>query len=241
MTTTTAASSSTRTRGLFQHWIHSREEDVGLVEVYRPEGFAFPPSFGRDGFALRPDGGFVQEDIGPADGIVRTKGRWTMEEPWVVTATLEGRSVDNEPRQLAFDVVTVDDAVLRIVRRDDAARAEVEDGVQTVRLDFDRARIITRRTFPPQHVLQVVGTAPSSNFKVALVPLVYVRQPDYWEVEIIGTATGIGTPVVVDYEVTLPTSAAQGRLGIEVVGTSHRKRLDLPDSDPGTPLPEATA
>ena len=47
---------------IFRHWIHSREEDANGLEVYRPEGFDFPPSFGRDGFrdvrgrSLRPGG-----------------------------------------------------------------------------------------------------------------------------------------------------------------------------------------
>lgn len=48
-----------------------------------------------------------------------------------------------------------------IVRRDDAARAEIKDGVQTVQLYFNRARIITRRTFPPQHVPQSRPCRPS--------------------------------------------------------------------------------
>jgi len=237
---TMTASPTTRTRGLFQHWIHSREEDVGLVEVYRPDGFDFPASFGRDGFALRPDGRFIQEEIGPADGVVRTKGRWTMDEPWVITATLEGLSTDNEPQELKFEVVTVDDSILRIIRRDEPAQGPVADAEQAVRLDFDRARIITRRTFPPQHVLQVVGNAPSADTTVELVPLVYVQQPDYWEVEIIGRSTGVATSAIVDYEVTLPVSQAQGRFGIEVVGTTHTKRLDIPGSPANTSAPQAS-
>ena len=58
-------------RALFRHWVHSREEDSGDIEVYRPDGFAFPPAFGRDGFEMRVDGEFIQDDIGPADGIVQ--------------------------------------------------------------------------------------------------------------------------------------------------------------------------
>ena len=59
----------------FRHWIHSREEDQADVRFFRTEGFSFPPSFGRDGMELRPDGTFIQDDIGPADGIVQTPGR----------------------------------------------------------------------------------------------------------------------------------------------------------------------
>ena len=45
-----AASAGDLPSAIFRHWIRSREEDTGDIEVYRPEGFAFPPSFGRDGF-----------------------------------------------------------------------------------------------------------------------------------------------------------------------------------------------
>ena len=70
--------------------IHSREEDRGDVEVFRPEGFAFPPAFGRDGFEMRKDGQFVQYDIGPADEVVRVLGRWTSPGPQRVSVSFEG-------------------------------------------------------------------------------------------------------------------------------------------------------
>ena len=31
---------------LFRQWTHSREEDRAGVEVYRPDGYTFPPSHG---------------------------------------------------------------------------------------------------------------------------------------------------------------------------------------------------
>jgi hypothetical protein len=69
--TTTATDHGPRTsdlpRQLFRHWIHSREEDQADVQVFRPPDFPFPPSFGRDGFEMRPDGQFIQHDIGRAD------------------------------------------------------------------------------------------------------------------------------------------------------------------------------
>lgn len=47
------------------------------------------------------------------------------------------------------------------------------------RIDFDRVRVITLESDPPQYVLEVRGTKPYSNMEVDLVPLVYIRQPEY--------------------------------------------------------------
>ena len=95
---------------LFRHWVHSREEDFEDVEVFRPEAFAFPPSFGRDGFEMREDGEFVQDDIGPADGIVQVAGRWEMVGPQRVEV-----SFDSDTREgYSFDVVSVDETGLQI-------------------------------------------------------------------------------------------------------------------------------
>ena len=97
---------------MFRHWIHSREEDAGGVEVYRPEGFRFPPSFGRDGFEMRKNGEFIQDDIGPADGIVQVIGRWELRGPDEIAASF--RKADRE--DYAFAIVNVDAAILRITR-----------------------------------------------------------------------------------------------------------------------------
>ena len=115
MTTDTASEQGRRTADLppelFLHWIHSREEDQGDVQFFRPEGFAFPPSFGRDGMEMRPDGSFVQDDIGPADGIVRTQGRWIQEAPGRIAVRFDGARED-----YTFMVVSVDESLLRIGR-----------------------------------------------------------------------------------------------------------------------------
>jgi hypothetical protein len=114
--TRTINSLSARPGVLFQRWIHSHEEDHGILHVYRPESFDFPPSFGRDGFEMCPDGEFVQEDIELADGTVRTRGRWVMHENRVVTVTLDGHTQCRLSRTLTFGILSVDDAVLRIIR-----------------------------------------------------------------------------------------------------------------------------
>lgn len=58
-------------------WLHSWEEDAGGELVYRPDGFAFPPSRrGRDGFALAADGTLTVLVPGPADRHVESDGTW---------------------------------------------------------------------------------------------------------------------------------------------------------------------
>jgi hypothetical protein len=69
---------------------------------------SLPPAFGRDGCEMRADGIFIQQDIGPADGIVQVPGRWTSLGPARVTAFFDGARPD-----YSFEVLEVDDSVLR--------------------------------------------------------------------------------------------------------------------------------
>ena len=238
--TTTSADVHRLPASIFQHWRHSFEEDSGGAEVFRPDGVSLPPAFGRDGFEMRADGTFIQDDIGPADGIVRVPGRWTSLGPARVAAFFDGARPD-----YSFEVLEVDDSVLRrrLDRRPpDADRYGSAAGMDEAQwtsylgqppatafrlLDFDDARIITLRSFPPQFVLRVSGTKPYANMDVELVPLVYVQQPEYWEIEVVGSLRGIGLPSQAPYAVSLPLAGVIGKRGIEVVGASRRERFDL--------------
>src|SRR5690349_18446420 len=61
---------------LFQRWTHSYEEDTETVKVYRPRGYPFPLSRGRNTIEFFPDGRFLQYAPGAADRPVELKGRW---------------------------------------------------------------------------------------------------------------------------------------------------------------------
>ena len=249
MTTHTTAEQGRRTVDLppelFQHWIHSREEDQGDVQFFRPEGFAFPPSFGRDGIEMRPDGSFVQHDLGPADGTVQIPGRWTLQGPGQVAVRFGGKRED-----YAFTVVGVDAALLRI-RLEDAPPAypsiPCADAEQMERftsappatsfrlIDFEYADVVTLESFPPQFVLRVSGTKPIANMTVHLVPLVFIRRPEYWGIEVVGSLPGIGLPALAPYEVTLAVTSFLGTQGIEVIGANRVQRFDI--SELGTVTP----
>lgn len=227
---------------VFRRWVHSREEDTEGVEVYRPDGFVFPPAFGRDGFEMARDGGFLQQDIGPADGVVDVRGRWAQTGPGRVSVSFP----DGHRAGYSFAIVMVDEAVLRI-RRESARSARYAEGPagdaaplqayqalpapSTTRLlDFTEAQIITLRTFPPRFILRVGGVKPYANMGVELVPVVYIRQPEFWEIEVVGTLRGFGLPALAPYSVSLPLAGTLGSKGIEVVGATRRERFDVPET-----------
>jgi hypothetical protein len=232
---------------IFRHWVHSREEDAEGLEIFRSEDFEFPPSFGRDGFEMHENGDFVQEDIGPADGIVRVPGRWDALGPRQVAVSFYGAAT--RPG-FTFEIVAVDDAVLRIRRGppqptqlDYASSPALDDAqIQAYqalppaasfrRLDFDHAQVIALRIFPPQFILRVSGTKPYLNMDVELVPFVYVRQPEYWEIEVVGSLRTPGPPVAAPYAVSLPLAGSLGTRGIEVVGATRSQRIDVPAGQP---------
>lgn len=80
---------------LQRRWIHAHEEDTADAMVFRPDGYAFPPSRGRLGFELRPDGGYVETAIGPTDRPEEVSGTWTLEDDTIVVT----RNAAGEPER----------------------------------------------------------------------------------------------------------------------------------------------
>ena len=95
-------------------------------------------------------------------------------------------------------------------------------------IDFDDDKIeiregIIRNTW----FLHVGGTQPYYNMRVELVPLMYVTQPEYWEIELVGILSEVGLPATKPFHVVLLLGPFIGTKGIEVVG-AKRKRLGIP-------------
>ena len=102
---------------------------------------------------------------------------------------------------------------------------------QSVRLiDFEGARVIGG-FLPNTYILVVSGTKPYLNMNVELSPLTYIRQPEYWGIEVVGSLRGIGLPTTAPYSVSLPLDSILGTKGIEVIGAGEREQIDVP---PGT-------
>lgn len=93
-------------------------------------------------------------------------------------------------------------------------------------IDFDSAQVVTLESLPPQHVLVVSGQKPL-NMEVSLSPLVYIRQPEYWGIEVVGCLPGLGLPAVTPYVVRLDLDGTIGTCGIEVIGASRSEKFDI--------------
>jgi hypothetical protein len=98
----------------------------------------------------------------------------------------------------------------------------------TVRvIDFETAEVMPG-FLPKTFFLIVTGTKPLLTMKVELVPLVYIRQPEYWGIEVIGSQSGIGLPATAPYHVALDISHLLGTKGIEVIGATRREKFRVP-------------
>jgi hypothetical protein len=95
-------------RELFRIWIHSNEEDSGSIRTYRPIGYRFPPSRGRDGFELKESGEFIEYRIGPTDRPDQRSGRWEAAGPRSMRILLQDRA------SLAVNIHTCTSDLLKV-------------------------------------------------------------------------------------------------------------------------------
>jgi hypothetical protein len=103
-------------------------------------------------------------------------------------------------------------------------------------IDFEYAEVVTLESFPPQLVLVVSGTKPFLNMEVTLRPVVFIRQPEFWTIEVIGRLPGgIGLPALAPYTATLRLEGSIGTKGVEVVGATRRQQIAV------EPLPAGEA
>lgn len=101
-------------------------------------------------------------------------------------------------------------------------------------IDFETAEVI-QGIVPDRYILVVSGMKPYLNMEVSLIPRIYVRQPEYWGIEVVGTLKGIGLPALAPYHVSLPLDGVLGTQGIEVVGATRTERFDVPPKTKGEP------
>ena len=100
----TALTSAPAMKEIEGTWLISREENSGDTLVYRPNTYAFPPSRGRTGFAIKPFGRFEQFDIAPTDGLAGRPGTWTVDKETHLRIHLtEGQEPDYTLEILALD------------------------------------------------------------------------------------------------------------------------------------------
>ncbi len=94
------------------------------------------------------------------------------------------------------------------------------------RIDFEKADIhpgIVPKTF----ILVVSGSKPYLNMEVDLKPLVYIKRPEYWGIEVVGSLPGMGLPTFAPYTVSVPLDGIIGTKGIEVIGATRSQKMDV--------------
>lgn len=95
------------------------------------------------------------------------------------------------------------------------------------RINFTKAEVrpgIVNNTF----FLIVSGTKPCINMQVRLSPLIYIKKPEYWGIEVIGTLSGFCLPALAPYHVFIPLDGIIGTKGIEVIGATKKKKIKVP-------------
>jgi len=70
---------------LYGRWLHAHEEDSGDEMVFRPASAELPPSRGRRGLELHPDGSYGGRRPGRDDRPQASSGSWRVEDDdWLV-------------------------------------------------------------------------------------------------------------------------------------------------------------
>jgi hypothetical protein len=104
-------------------------------------------------------------------------------------------------------------------------------------IDFVRAEAITQMSYPPRPVLVVAGEMPYGATEVTLVPLVYISQPQYWGIQVVGTFEAgphVSQPIAaVPYSVEIALAGITGTEGIEVIGANSTEKIEVPTSSTG--------
>lgn len=95
------------------------------------------------------------------------------------------------------------------------------------RIDFESVQVnpgIVNGTY----FLTVSGTAPCTNMKVTLSPLIYIRCPGYWGIEVVGhLPEGVCKRGEMRFKVEIPLAGITGSSGIEVIGATKTERRDV--------------
>jgi hypothetical protein len=100
---------------LKQTWIFLEEDYKTNLREYRPKGFEFPPSRGRDAYDFQENGELVYHGIGAADQPTETKGKWELDS---LNQTIKLSFYKNKmpSQQLKVKSLTKDVLKLEIVR-----------------------------------------------------------------------------------------------------------------------------
>lgn len=94
------------------------------------------------------------------------------------------------------------------------------------RIDFTEVQIIPGFINDTWFAV-VSGTKPWLTMDVDLRPLIYIAQPDYWGIEVIGCQSGAGLPSTGPYLTSLQVGGL-GKLGVEIIGATTSVKKTVP-------------
>lgn len=93
-------------------------------------------------------------------------------------------------------------------------------------IDFDDIQVIPG-TILRTYFLIVKGTKPWVTMDVGLHPLPYATRPDFTGIEVVGCQNGIGLPQAGPYSAVIEFTHLIGVRGIEVIGATMRKKIEI--------------
>jgi hypothetical protein len=95
-------------------------------------------------------------------------------------------------------------------------------------LDFDSVDV-SPGTVNETWILTVRGTAPCTNMEVALSPRIYIRCPEFWEIEVVGhLPNGVCIRGTEEYTESIELTGVTGSVGIEVIGATRTEQREVP-------------
>lgn len=98
---------------LFNHWIHSHEDDTKDIRAFRPSSYNFPRSRVRQGFEIKKNGEFVEYRIAPTDALLQLSGHWKPVEENKIAIEFD----DKEIKPYLITIVSVDKYMLKVKKR----------------------------------------------------------------------------------------------------------------------------
>lgn len=90
--------------------MHSFEEDMNGITVYRPDNYEFPRARGRKGIEFRPEGVFIDWEIGRTDAPHGINGHWEIEGSGRVRVSFE----ENIRPPRILEILQIDAEILKV-------------------------------------------------------------------------------------------------------------------------------
>ena len=98
------------TKALYQHWVHSYEDEDGTGKVYRISSYDFPPSRGRHGFQLQKEGECIEFAIARGDGIEKRMANWVFESSDIIKITFKDATIPS----VKYRILSVSESMLKL-------------------------------------------------------------------------------------------------------------------------------